>query len=104
MLKNLYESKLKYNCSYYEMKSQIYSDLMIVFLGTSDFIIVTNFAGVVAMGRRSFDFDKSQAVYKWQAMSETIHFSTVERLIKTYEAQRLKIKSVSIERVESLEG
>lgn len=104
MLKDLFESKLKYNCSYYEMKSEIYSNLLIVFLGTSDFIIVTNFSGVVAMGRRSFDFDQNKALYKWQPITQNIHFSRVEKLIKTYEAQRLKIKRVDIERVESLEG
>ena len=104
MVKKLYDETLKYNCSYYEMKSEIYSNLLIVFLGTNEFIITNNFLGVVALGRRSYDFDKQQAIYKWQPMSENIHFSRVEKLIRTYEAQRLKIHNISIERVKEIEG
>lgn len=101
MLKELYNKKLRYNCSYYELKSEIYSNLLIIFLGTSDFIIVNNFFGVVAIGKRGFNFDKEQALYTYQLIENSIHISRIEQLIKTYEAKRLKIKNVLITRKEA---
>ena len=99
MISELYNKTLRYNCSYYEMKSEVYSNLLIVFLGTHEFIITNNYFGVVALGRRSFDFDKRKAIYKYELKVNSIELSRIEQIIRKYEQNRLKINNISIERV-----
>ena len=104
MIEKLYSEQLTFNCSYYEMKSENKSDLLIVFLGCSEFLITNNYWGVVAIGRRAFDFDTNTAKYKYTMTRQQVEASRLEKLIKTYEAKRLKLYSVEVVRVESLEG
>ena len=102
MMKSLYDSKLKYNCSYYEMKRENKSDLLIVFLGTSDFIITNNYWGVIAYGKRDFDFDKNISIYTYLQVNNHICKSEIERLIKKYEIKRLNITNIKIIESEKL--
>ena len=100
LLKELYEKKLKYNCSYYEMKRKYKNDLLIVFLGTSDFIITTNFFGVVAYGKRTFDFDNMKSIYTLTQTETSIYKSELLLIIKKYEKARLNINNVEIKESE----
>ena len=93
-LKNLFDEKIRFNCSYYEMKRNDKSDLLIIFLGTSEYLITTNYHGVVAYGTRKYDYDSNNAIYDYEIINNNIRKSDIEKLIKTYEAKRLKIKSV----------
>jgi len=96
----LYNSKLKYNCSYYEMKHKYRSDLLILFLGTSDFIITNNFFGVVAYGKRNFDFDNTKAIYTYKQIENSISKSDLVAIMKKYEKTRLKINNIEVKESE----
>lgn len=95
-LDNLYEHKAKYNCSYYEKKSNK-GDLLIIFLSCSDFFIVNNYWGVVAVGVRSFDFDNNTALYTIEEKGNHYTKSTLESIVRTYENKRLNIAKVKID-------
>ena len=57
LFKKLYDEKLQSNCSYKLMQRKNRSDLLLVYLGCYDFIIVSNYNGVVALGYRKYNFD-----------------------------------------------
>lgn len=96
-IKELYNNKLKYNCSYYESKSESKSNYLIIFLGSRDFLITSNYWGVVAVGCRSYDYDKEQANYIYACTGgEHIPASRVEQIIKQYEYKRLNNKKINI--------
>lgn len=90
-MKELYEKKLCYNCSFATMKHNN-NDLLIVYLGTSDFLIVSNYIGVVAVGSYRFDYDTNEAFIKYEIKHDHYNISTIERLIYKYERQIMGLK------------
>lgn len=95
-LQKLYNEKLKYNCTYATRETANGPDLAIIFLGTEDFIIISNYWGVVAMGQRSFNYDLMKATYNTIEKGGHIARSYIEKIIKKYETKRLKINNISI--------
>lgn len=95
-LENLYNYKAKSNCSYYEKKSNK-GDLLIVFLGCSEFLIVNNYWGVVALGVRSFDFDTNKALYKVKEKGNHYTRGTLESIITAYENKKLRLYNLDVE-------
>lgn len=90
-IQELYEKKLQFNCSFATMKHNN-SDLLIVYLGTNDFIIVSNYIGVFAIGHYSFNFDINEAFITYEVVKDHYNISTIERLIIKYERQIMKLK------------
>lgn len=88
-LKELYKSKLKFNCSYYLIKSKN-SDLLVVFIGTDDFIISNHYYGCVAIGKRKFDFDDNKATYSYIQTCQSFYISSIEKALTSYERKRLQ--------------
>ena len=71
--------------------------MLIVFLGTSDFIIVNNYYGVVAFGVRSYNYDTETSTYKVKEQGEHIGRAKLSQLCRHYENKRLKNKKVVVE-------
>lgn len=90
-IKELYEKKLKYNCSFETMKHNN-NDLLIVYLGTNDFIIVSNYSGVVVVGSYRFNFDINEAFITYEVVKDHYNISTIERLITKYQRQIMGLK------------
>lgn len=90
-IQELYEKKLRYNCSFATMKHNN-SDLLIVYLGTNDFLIVSNYAGVVVVGSYRFNFDINEAFITYEIVKDHYNISTLERLIIKYERQVMGLK------------
>ena len=98
-LLDIYNEKLKYNCSFTTMKHNG-NDLLIVYLGTNDFIIVSNYCGVVVLGKYRFDFDINKAFIDYQIVNNHYNISTIENLIRKYERQIMKLTCpIDIERI-----
>lgn len=90
-IKKLYDEKLKYNCSFATMKHNN-NDLLIVYLGTSDFLIVSNYIGVVAVGSYRFNYDINEAFITYEVLKDHYNISTLERLMFKYERQVMGLK------------
>lgn len=102
-LLDLYENKLKFNCSFVTMKHNGI-DLLLVYLGTNDFVIVSNYNGVVALGKYRFDFDINEAFINYVIVKDYYNISTIENLIRKYERQVMKLKcKINIERIKDNE-
>ena len=99
-LEDLYNHKAKYNCSYYELKSKEKPNIIIMFLGSSEFIISNNYFGVVAVGVRSWNYDEQKATYKVQIKADKISRSRLAKLCQTYERKRLKTQTPQIDFIE----
>ena len=83
-LQEIYNNKLRYN--YYITYIRANGcDLFITFLGCDDFIISSNYHGVVALGRREYDENLKKAFYKLKFVSCAFGFSKYERLIRKHE-------------------
>ena len=76
--------------------SQGKPDLLIIFIGTKDFLIVSNYWGVVALGSRSFDYDQQKALYTYERKANSVLHSRICSVIKQYEKKRLNIEAVEI--------
>ena len=95
LLKELYQNKLKYNASYYTIKERgTQSEYMIYFIGCNEFVITSNYYGCVALGVRSYDWDKEEANYIYQETKNEPRASTLERLMTEYERKRLQTKAI----------
>lgn len=101
-IKNLYFNKLQYNCSYKLMKRKDRSDLMLVYLGCNDFVVISNYNGVVALGSRKYDFDKKElSIYYEVIKGNVVNHSACERLLASYEHEIMKLNcNINFERVE----
>lgn len=100
-LLDIYESKLKFNCSFVTMKHNN-RDLLLVYLGTNDFVIVSNYCGVVVLGKYRFDFDINEAFINYEIVKDHYNISTIENLIRKYERQVMKLKcKINIERIKN---
>ena len=96
-LGDLYEHKTKSNCDYYEIKSKDKPNLLIIFFGSYEFIIVNHYWGVVACGVRSFNYDTQTTEYKVKEQGEHIARSRLAKACQKYEYERLNIKSVKVD-------
>lgn len=96
-LGDLYEHKTKSNCDYYEIKSKDKPNLLIIFLGSYEFLIVNHYWGVVACGVRSFNYDTQTTEYKVKEQGEHIARSRLVKACQKYEYERLNIKSVKVD-------
>lgn len=96
-LGDLYEHKAKSNCDYYEIKSKDKPNLLIIFLGSYEFLIVNHYWGVVACGVRSFDYDTETAKYTIKEIGEHMARSRLANACQKYERERLNIKSVKVD-------
>lgn len=99
-LDDLYNHKAKYNCSYYELKSKEKPNIIIMFLGSNEFIISNNYFGVVAVGVRGFDYDTETANYTIKQKGDFVFRSRLAKLCQKYETERLQIKKVNINFIE----
>lgn len=99
-IKELYENKLRYNASYYETTERgTRSKYLIVFLGTNEFLIISNYYGCCACGVRSYDWDANMAKYTYTETKTEIKTSTIEKLINEYERKKLQTRAtITIER------
>lgn len=101
LLQELYKNKLKYNASYYTLKERgTHAEYMIFFIGCGEFVITSHYWGCVALGVRSYDWDKETAIYTYQVTNENAaRCSTLESLMTKYERERLQTKAkIIIER------
>ena len=76
--------------------SQDKPDLLIIFIGTKEFLIVSNYWGVVALGSRSFDYDQQKALYTYERKANSVFHSRICSVIRQYEKKRLNIQAVEI--------
>lgn len=96
-LGELYKYKTFSNCDYWEIKSKENPDLLIVFLGSYEFLIVNHYFGLVAYGVRSFDYDTETAKYTIREIGEHIARSRLAKACQKYEKERLKINKVKVD-------
>ena len=90
-IKSLYDEKLKYNCSFVTMKHNN-SDLLLIYLGCNDFLIVSNYIGVVAVGHYRFNYDNNEAFITFEIIKDHYNVSTLEKIIIKYERSVMGLK------------
>ena len=83
-LTQLYDEKLKYG-HYITLMKHRNNNIFITFIGCSDFVISSNYYGVCALGRRSYDYDTKKATYKVQIIQDAYFKSTLSKLIFKHE-------------------
>lgn len=84
-LNNIYNKKLKYNCYVEMMKPKNAGDLFLVYLGTSDFIIISNYWGCIAGGERHFDYEKQEIKIKYKRYNDHLSNSYIIHLLNKHE-------------------
>lgn len=102
-LKKLYNEKLKYNCSFTTCinKNDV---LLVVFLGCNDFVITSNYWGVVAIGQRHWNNETEQAEYQYIKKCFSVSVCSIEFILTKYERKRLETKSkIIFERIKDNE-
>lgn len=92
-MKKLYDEKLRFNAAV--QKATVNNiEYNIIYIGTSDFIIINNFYGVVAVGSRSLAYglgDQIENINIYYEIKEpSVSHSTIETICKKYERLRLK--------------
>ena len=92
-LRYLYDEKCKYNCSFATMKTNRgSSEFAVVFLGCDHFLVINNYWGCVAYGRRSFKFGEGSVTYRCEIKCQSINRSTVEKILTKYERTVLETR------------
>ena len=95
LFNELYNKKLIYNCCFKVLKRTDKSDLLLIYLGTSEFIIVNNYCGVVAYGTRKYNFDTNELFISYENKKDSfVNCSTIEKILTKHEREDMKIKSV----------
>lgn len=85
LIKKLYDEKLKYNCYCDSISTQKNGVLYIVYLGSYDFIIINNYYGCIASGKRTFNYDNNTLNINYNLLNDNILNSYIIRLIKKHE-------------------
>ena len=100
-LKKLYDKKLKYNCSFTTSLNK--NDILLVFfLGCNDFVITSNYWGVVAIGQRHWNNETKQAEYSYIKKCVSVSVCSFEFILTKYERKRLQTTSkIIFERIKS---
>ncbi len=97
IFKQLIDKNIKYNC--YVLRSKG-SDTNLVYLGTGNFIIQSNFYGLIAYGERHFNYNDDIVTIEYKMIKEGAYpNSFVTNFIKQYEKlldHDKKIKIVEI--------
>ena len=88
----LYHNLLKYNCGY-AIQGTKDNQLIIVYLGCDNFIIINNHYGVVAYGSREWDDNKNKSLIDYVITKSNFTPGDIERLIINYEKNNLNIAS-----------
>lgn len=71
----------------------------IVYLNTSDFVIINNYYGIAAHGSRNYNYDEKKVIITFEVVNDAaMTISTMIALIGKYE-KKLKTKNVEIERI-----
>lgn len=97
IIKKLYDEKLKYNCYCESMQTQKNGVLYLVYLGTSDFIVINNYYGCVAAGERVFNYDTKTIRIKYALLSENILKIYISKLLKKHETNLKTNKEIIID-------
>ena len=89
-IKTLYDEKLKYNASFTTMKHNG-SSILIVYISCDDFLIISNYNGVVAVGNYRFNWDIQEAFINYEIIKDFYTPRTLEKLILKYEREVMKL-------------